>query len=141
MRKIISGSFTGRGRLKRWNCTAWRMRLRAPANGGTAWSRRNAAFPRPLFWNSIRQGIFFSIGAARTGRDTSGLIPITASPWITKVMSGSAGTASELLREARLQEPGAVQVVARARPHEGPPELGPHLKDSQDRRLVIRTTA
>src|SRR5215467_12966991 len=102
MPRIISGSSIVRGRLKRWNCTAWRMRLQALASGGTGRSRLNAAFQRPPFWNSIRRGTSFIIGAVLTVKDTYGPIQIMALRWTTKETSGSAGTVS-------VQHPVALQ--------------------------------
>src|SRR5215469_14584131 len=107
MPRIISGLSIVKGRLKRWNCTAWRMRLQALTSGGTGRSRLNAAFRRQPFWSSIRRGTSFSTGAVLTVKDTYGPIQITALRWTTKETSGSAGTVSVLHRGALLRGPDA----------------------------------
>src|SRR5215467_4562480 len=107
MPRIISGSSIVRGRLKRWNCTAWRMRLQAQTSVGTGRSRLNAALRRRPFWNSIRRGTSFIIGAVLTETDTYGAIRIMALRWTTQEPSGSAGTVPVLHRVALLLPPAA----------------------------------
>src|SRR5215471_9471916 len=107
MPRIISGSSIVRGRLKRWNCTAWRMRPQALTSGGMGPSRLNAAFRRQPFWNSIRLGTSFIIGAVLTVKGIYGPIQIMALRWTTKETSGSAETVSVQHRVALLRPPDA----------------------------------